>query len=150
MGVRLSHPGPSREVTMNTRDPSAVSAVALDRPAQPTSDADPSGWSGREPDAPDARVGPVGSTGDDVVSGDEAAPASADHDVPPGFLPTGPARLGIESVFVRLIATAGVVGIGTALGAILVSQDVAGWIVGLSVSLVRVALAAVLWRSRGL
>lgn len=135
---------------MNTRDPSAVSAVAVDPSAQPTSDADASGWSDREPDAPDAPVAPAPSSADDVVPDGEPAPASADHDVPPGFLPTGPARLGIESVFVRLVATAGVVGIGTALGAILVSQDVAGWIVGLSVSLVSVALAAVLWRSRGL
>ncbi len=50
----------------------------------------------------------------------------------------------------RLIATAGVVGIGTAVGAILVANDVAGWIVGLAVSIVSVILAAVLWRSRRL
>jgi hypothetical protein len=50
----------------------------------------------------------------------------------------------------RLVATAGVVGIGVALGAILVGQDVAGWIVGLAVSGVSVLLAAVLWSSRQL
>jgi hypothetical protein len=50
----------------------------------------------------------------------------------------------------RLVATAGVVGIGTALGAILVAADVAGWIAGLVVSIVTVALAAMLWRSRRL
>jgi len=61
-----------------------------------------------------------------------------------------PARRPFESVFVRLIATAGIVGIGTALGAILVAADVAGWITGLAVSIVTVALAATLWRSRQL
>jgi len=51
---------------------------------------------------------------------------------------------------VRLVATAGIVGVGTALGAILVAADVAGWISGFVVSLVTVVLAAMLWRSRRL
>jgi hypothetical protein len=42
------------------------------------------------------------------------------------------------------------VGIGVALGAVLVGQDVAGWIVGLVVSLVSIILAALLWSSRQL
>jgi hypothetical protein len=42
------------------------------------------------------------------------------------------------------------VGVGTALGAILVAADVAGWIGGFVVSLVTVVLAAMLWRSRRL
>ena len=67
-----------------------------------------------------------------------------------GFLPPEPARGSPESVLVRVVATAGIVGIGTALGAILVAADVAGWIVGLVVSLVSVVLAALLWRSRTL
>ena len=74
----------------------------------------------------------------------------AEVDGPSGFLPSSPARHEAESVFVRLIATAGVVGIGTVLGAILTASDVAGWIVGLAVALVSVVLAAVLWRSRTL
>jgi hypothetical protein len=67
---------------------------------------------------------------------------SAEGPTPPaaGFLPTSPTRLGVESVFVRLIATTGVVGVGTALG----------WIVGIAVSMVSVILAALLWRSRRL
>lgn len=48
------------------------------------------------------------------------------------------------------MATGGVVGIATILGAVLVSQDVAGWIVGLAVGLTSVTLAAVLWSSRQL
>jgi tetrahydromethanopterin S-methyltransferase subunit F len=67
-----------------------------------------------------------------------------------GFLSEQPARRTIESVFARLVATAGIVGIGTALGAILTAADVAGWITGLVVSIVAVALAAMLWRSRKL
>ena len=67
-----------------------------------------------------------------------------------GFLSEEPERRTFESVFARLVATAGVVGIGTALGAILVAADVAGWIAGLVVSIVAVALAAMLWRSRTL
>ena len=67
-----------------------------------------------------------------------------------GFLPTGPSRLQGESIFVRLVATLGVVGIGTAIGALLTANDIAGWITGLVVSLLSVLLAAVLWRSRQL
>jgi hypothetical protein len=57
---------------------------------------------------------------------------------------------GVERVFMRLVATAGIVGIAVALGAILVSQDVAGWIVGLVIGVVSVVLAALLWSSRQL
>jgi hypothetical protein len=75
--------------------------------------------------------------------------------VPPGaddtgFLPPSPPRAGVESIVVRCIATAGIVGIGTAIGAILIAANVAGWISGLVVSLVSVILAALLWRSRRL
>jgi protein-S-isoprenylcysteine O-methyltransferase Ste14 len=59
-------------------------------------------------------------------------------------------RTGIERGVMRAIATAGIVGIGVALGAVLVGQDVAGWIVGLAVSLVSIILAALLWSSRQL
>jgi protein-S-isoprenylcysteine O-methyltransferase Ste14 len=67
-----------------------------------------------------------------------------------GFLPAEPPRAAPESVVVRVVATAGVVGIGTAIGAILTAADVAGWIAALIVSLVSVVLAGVLWRSRRL
>jgi len=59
-------------------------------------------------------------------------------------------RFRVESILMRLVATAGIVGLGVLLGAILVSSDVAGWIVGLVVALVSVFLAAVLWSSRQL
>jgi hypothetical protein len=50
----------------------------------------------------------------------------------------------------RLVATAGIVGIGTAVGAVLGTQDVQAWIIALVVSLVSVLLAGVLWSSRSL
>lgn len=59
-------------------------------------------------------------------------------------------RFVVERIFVRLIATGGIVGIAVALGAILTSEDVAGWIIGLVIGLTSVILAAVLWSSRQL
>jgi hypothetical protein len=55
-----------------------------------------------------------------------------------------------ESAFVRVIATCGIVGICVALAAILGTQSVAAWIIGLVISLASVILAAVLWSSRTL
>jgi hypothetical protein len=66
------------------------------------------------------------------------------------FLPPRGDRWGVESLFVRIVATGGIVGIGTALAAILDWQDVAAWIIGIVVSGVSVLLAALLWSSRTL
>lgn len=66
------------------------------------------------------------------------------------MLPDRYQRPPLESAFVRVIATGGVVGIGVALGAILSSQNVAGWITGLVIALVSVILSALLWSSRRL
>jgi hypothetical protein len=59
-------------------------------------------------------------------------------------------RTGIERGLMRAIATGGIVGIGVVLGAVLAGQDVAGWIVGLVVSVISILLAALLWSSRQL
>lgn len=59
-------------------------------------------------------------------------------------------RPGAESLFVRLVATSGVVGLAVAVAAILGTQSVAAWIIGLVASLMSVVLAAVLWSSRTL
>ena len=59
-------------------------------------------------------------------------------------------RTKLERGSMRLLATGGIIGIDVALGAVLVGQDVAGWIVGLVVGLTSVILAAVLWSSRQL
>jgi hypothetical protein len=57
-------------------------------------------------------------------------------------------RSKLERLVVRLIATCGIVGIGVAIAAIMVSSHSQGWIVGLVVSIVSVILAALLWSSR--
>jgi hypothetical protein len=62
----------------------------------------------------------------------------------------GRRRFGLERILVRLVATGGVIGIGVALGAILASSNVQGWIVGLVVAIVSVVLSAILWSSRQL
>ncbi len=67
-----------------------------------------------------------------------------------GFLPLRMRRPIVESVFVRLVATGGIIGIGTAVAAILGSQEVAAWIIGIVVSAIAVVLAAILWSSRTL
>ena len=59
-------------------------------------------------------------------------------------------RRRVESVFVRLVATCGIVGICVAAAAIMGTQNVAAWIIGLTVSVASVVLAAVLWSSRTL
>lgn len=59
-------------------------------------------------------------------------------------------RLGAERLLTRLVATCGIVGIGVALGAILASSKVDGWITGLVVAVVSVVLSAILWSSRQL
>jgi hypothetical protein len=59
-------------------------------------------------------------------------------------------RSKVERGAMRTIATSGIIGIAVALGAILVGQEVAGWIVGLVVGTVSVILAAILWSSQRL
>jgi hypothetical protein len=56
----------------------------------------------------------------------------------------------IERGFIRVVATGGIVAIGVVLGAILSSDKVSGWIIGLVVAAVSVLLAALLWSSRTL
>jgi hypothetical protein len=105
----------------------------------------------------EAQVVPAGGDpvgGQSVAAPDEPVTALTrpgdGSDPAASFLgPRGP-RWRVESVFVRLIATSGIVGISVALAAIVGTQDVAFWIIGLTVSLVSVVLAAILWSSRTL
>jgi hypothetical protein len=70
---------------------------------------------------------------------------------PQGMVPARERRrTKVERGAMRLVATGGIIGIAVVLGAILVGQDVAGWIVGLVVGLTSVILAALLWSSRQL
>lgn len=54
----------------------------------------------------------------------------------------------VERFTVRVAMTIGIIGVGTALAAILGTQEVDAWIVGLVVSTVTVVLAAALWTRR--
>jgi hypothetical protein len=75
--------------------------------------------------------------------------AGAEHR-PGVMIPTRGKRLPLEAPLMRLVATAGIIGIGVAIAAIMTSQDSQGWLIGLVVSIVSVALAAFLWSSRRL
>jgi hypothetical protein len=66
------------------------------------------------------------------------------------MIPARSRRSRVESAFMRVVATAGIVGLCVAIAAILASQDVQGWIIGLVVSTISVVLAAVLWSARAL
>ena len=60
---------------------------------------------------------------------------------PQGMVPTRERRrTKLERGTMRLVATGGIIGIAVALGAVLVSQDVAGWIVGLVIGVTTVVL----------
>jgi tetrahydromethanopterin S-methyltransferase subunit F len=66
------------------------------------------------------------------------------------MIPERAGRSRIETFVMRLVATAGIIGIGVAIAAIMHSQKSQGWLIGLVVSIVSVILAAFLWSSRRL
>jgi hypothetical protein len=102
----------------------------------------PAGTTAPEADAPDA--------GAPAAPAREAAEPARQRDSHNMLPPRERRRSGVERLFVRLIATAGIVGVGVAIGAIMVSSKSQGWVVGLVVSIVSVVLAAILWSSRQL
>jgi hypothetical protein len=57
---------------------------------------------------------------------------------------------GLQTSLSRLVATGGIIGIGTGVAAIMGTQDVAAWIIGIVTAGVSVLLAAVVWSSRSL
>ena len=79
-------------------------------------------------------------------------PASKDLDAPavPFLARRSRPRPYFESALVRVVATCGIVGICVAVAAIMGTQSISAWIIGLVVSVVSVVLAAVLWSSRTL
>jgi hypothetical protein len=91
---------------------------------------------------------------DQLAAPDEPPPSTPEqgsHERPQGMLPGRERRRSvIERGFVRIVATGGILGIATAMGAVLVSQDVSGWIVGLAVGATSIVLSALLWSSRQL
>ena len=56
--------------------------------------------------------------------------------------------VGFQSALGRMVATGGIVGIGTGVAAIMGSQDVEAWIIGIVVAGLSVALAAVVWSAK--
>ena len=83
----------------------------------------------------------------------ESEPESGEGETlhPQGMIPgRGRRRTKFERVSMRILATGGIIGIAVALGAILVSKQVDGWVVGLTIGLTSVTLAAILWSSRQL
>ena len=64
------------------------------------------------------------------------------------MIPRRDKRLPFEAPVMRVVATAGIVGISVVVAAIMGSQSSHAWLIGLVVSLVSLALAAVLWSSR--
>jgi len=85
-------------------------------------------------------------------SGSGLPPDQAPHrERPQGMVPGRERRgTGVERASMRVLATGGIIGIDVILGAVLVGQDVAGWIVGLVIGLTSVILAALLSSSRQL
>ncbi len=69
---------------------------------------------------------------------------------PEVMIPSRRKRLPLETPLMRLVATAGIVGIAVVIAAIMGSQDSASWLIGLVSSIVSLLLAAVLWSSRRL
>jgi hypothetical protein len=87
----------------------------------------------------------------DAAVQSEQTAAREPHERPQGMVPGRERRrTKVERGFMRLVATSGIVGIAVLLGAVLVGQDVAGWIVGLVIGVTSVVLAALLWSSRHL
>ena len=72
------------------------------------------------------------------------------EEMPRGMIPARNRRTSIERGSMRVLATGGIIGIAAGLGAILVDNNVAGWIVGLAVGVTSLVLAALLWSSRQL
>lgn len=109
------------------------------------------GSSEEEPSAGDdlgTTVDPAPPAAETVASPEPQAPANRES---PNMLPTRERLRSVpERLLVRVIATCGIVGIGVAIAAIMVSSKSQGWIIGLVVSIVSVVLSAILWSSKQL
>lgn len=99
-------------------------------------------------------AGPSPPSEDSPASAEgEFAPRESESqsDRPQGMVPGRERRrTKLERGAMRLVATGGIIGVAVVLGAVLVGEDVAGWIVGLVIGLTSVILAALLWSSRQL
>jgi hypothetical protein len=66
------------------------------------------------------------------------------------MIPSRRNRLPLEAPLMRIVATTGIVAIAVVVAAIMGSQESQAWLIGLVVSCVSLALAALLWSSRRL
>ena len=105
-----------------------------------------------QPSEPDDPSTPSSTSVGEVAPDTPDPPHAGDLDAPavPFIGRRGRRRRGIESIFIRFVATGGVIGIGVAAAAIMGTQDIAAWVIGLVVSVLSVVLAAILWSSRTL
>jgi len=98
-----------------------------------------------EPLGPDPIPGPIdGIHG--VLDLTDVGPAAAGEG--PELLPLEPSRRRGWWLVVRLVASAGIIGIGTVVGAVLGAAGLDAWLVALVVAAVCVVLAAPLWSLR--
>jgi len=105
-----------------------------------------------QPGEPEDPSTPSSTSVGEVAPDTPDPPHAGDLDAPavPFIGRRGRRRRGIESIFIRFVATGGVIGIGVAAAAIMGTQDIAAWVIGLVVSVLSVVLAAILWSSRTL
>src|SRR4051812_25755710 len=94
-----------------------------------------------EPDAPfdggsADGLPPLAPVDGDIDRSSAAAPDAPSTEPAQGMIPGRMRRrTKVERASMRVLATGGIIGIATALGAVLVANDVTGWIVGLAVGL---------------
>jgi hypothetical protein len=113
--------------------------------SQPPSEGGPTVEPGPKTE-PEQPLTPPGDSRDAPGDGEAQAAAPAQ-----GMIPgRARRRTKVERVSMRVLATGGIVGIAAILGAVLVGQHVAGWIVGVTIGVTSVILAALLWSSRQL
>jgi len=98
-----------------------------------------------QPLGPGPMPGPV--AGEDGTLDLTAVGPAGTHEGPE-FLPAEPSQRRIWWMVIRLLASAGIIGIGTAVGAILGAAGVDSWLVALVVAALCVVLTAPLWSIR--
>ena len=125
------------------------------RKTEPAGSPGPSDGRELQGDAADPHLDAAPATGDAAAEREARRTARDERRGAPGqrravMIPRRDKRLPVEAPVMRVVATAGIVAISVVIAAIMGSQDSQGWVIGLAVSLVSLALAAVLWSSRRL
>jgi hypothetical protein len=93
---------------------------------------------------------PTAPLGEPEIDSPQPPEADEPRSGPGVMIPSRSSRSVVETFFMRIIATAGIVGISVAVAAIMSSQKSHGWLIGLVVSVVSVILASILWSSQRL